>query len=193
MVGSGLLLGLAVGDRLVYATEVATVALIVAMTLAVAEIRLAGLSPRTEGRASSAALLWNYVALSGLILGFAVLTTDPDLRAGWVVMAAVPSAIAVVPLSSIARGNVRSALVSSAVLYAVSLALVPAITLVFAGRTVPVTDLALQTFLQVGLPILASRVLARLPSVERVRPVGVNLSFFVLVTMVAGANRSAFA
>ena len=144
-------------------------------------------------RAFSQALGWNYVGLTGLILAFALLTPDPDLRAGWVVMAAVPSAIAVVPLTSIAKGDVRGALVSTALLYALSLALVPAITLVFVGRAPPLLDLAVQTFLQIGLPLLASRVLVRLPGIERVRPVGVNLSFFVLVTMVAGANRSAFA
>ena len=62
--------------------------------------------------------------------------------------------------------------------------------LVFAGRTVPISELALQTFLQVGLPLLVSRVLVRVPALETVRPVGVNLSFFVLVTMIVGANRA---
>ena len=193
MVASGLVLGLVFGGYLPYAREIGTVALIVAMTLALSEIQLKGLSLASEVRAFSQALGWNYVGLTGLILAFALLTPDPDLRAGWVVMAAVPSAIAVVPLTSIAKGDVRGALVSTALLYALSLALVPAITLVFVGRAPPLLDLAVQTFLQIGLPLLASRVLVRLPGIERVRPVGVNLSFFVLVTMVAGANRSAFA
>src|SRR5256712_2928517 len=164
MVASGLVLGLAVGDRLVYAKEVATVALIVALTLALTEIRLKGLSTTGETRAFAAAVAWNYVVLTALVLGFAVLTTDPALRAGWVVMAAVPSAIAVVPLTSIARGNTRSALVSSALLYALSLALVPTITLVFVGRAVPLEDHALQTFLQIGVPLTASRILVRIPA-----------------------------
>ena len=193
MVASGLVLGLVFGGYLPYAREIGTVALIVAMTLALSEIQLKGLSLASEVRVFSQALGWNYVGLTGLILAFALLTPDPDLRAGWVVMAAVPSAIAVVPLTSIAKGDVRGALVSTAVLYAFSLALVPAITLVFVGRAPPLLDLAVQTFLQIALPLLASRVLVRLPGIERVRPVGVNLSFFVLVTMVAGANRSAFA
>jgi len=193
MVASGLVLGLLVGDHLAFAKEIGTVALIVAMTLALTQVRLGGLSGRTEMRAFFPALGWNYLVLSGLVLGFALLTPDPDLRAGWVVMAAVPSAIAVVPLTSIARGNVRSALVSTALLYVLSLVLVPVITLAFAGRVPPLTDLAVQTFLQIGLPLLASRILVRLPTVERVRPLGVNVSFFVLVAMVAGANRLAFA
>src|SRR2546426_9879163 len=193
MVGSGLVLGLAVGGYLVYAKEIGTVALIVAMTLALSEFRLEGLSLKTEMRAFFQALGWNYVVLTGLILAFAFLTPDPDLRIGWVVMAAVPSAIAVVPLTSIIKGNVRSALVSSALLYLIALILVPAITLGFADRAVPASEVAVQTFLQIGVPLLASRVLVRIPAIRPVRPVGVNLSFFVLMTMVAGGNRIAFA
>src|SRR5437867_574627 len=134
MVGSGLVLGLAVGGYLVYAKEIGTVALIVAMTLARSEFRLEGLSLKTEMRAFFQAPGWNYVVLTGLILAFAFLTPDPDLRVGWVVMAAVPSAIAVVPRTSIAKGNVRSALVSTALLYVLSFPLVPALPLAFGGR-----------------------------------------------------------
>jgi len=193
MVVSGLLVGLSVGNFLPSPTVIATVALITALTLALTEIRLTGISLRGEIRPFAVAFVWNYVVLSGLVLTFAFLTPDPDLRAGWVVMAAVPSAIAVVPLASILRGQVRSSVVSSAILYALSLGLVPAITLAFAGRAVPLPTLAVQTFLQIGLPLLASRVLARAPAVQQIRNVGVNLSFFVLVTAIAGANGAAFA
>lgn len=192
MVVSGLLLGLLTGGS-EHAGTIATIALIVAMTLALTEIQLEGVSPRTEMRAFSHAFLWNYVVLAGIILIIASSTGDPDLRSGWVVMAAVPSAIAVIPLTSIFRGNVRSALISSALLYIAALGLVPALTLAFAGSAIPPVDIAFQTFLQIGVPLLASRGVARIPTIERWRPIGVNLSFFVLVTMVAGANRGAFA
>ena len=193
MVVSGLLLGILTGGSPYYPGQVATIALVVAMTLALTEIRLEGVSVRTELRAFSHAFVWNYVVLAGIILVIAWLTADADLRSGWIVMAAVPSAIAVIPLTSIFRGNVRSALISSALLYIAALVLVPAITLSFAGFAVPPSEIAFQTFLQIGVPLLASRAIVRVPAIERWRPVGVNLSFFVLVTMVAGANRNAFA
>src|SRR3989441_3894895 len=190
MVSAGLLLGLAFGP-LGGKKEIATVARVVAMTLALTEIRLEGLSLGSEARAFAPAVFWNYVVLTGIILGFAVLTPNPDLRNGWVVMAAVPSAIAVVPLTSIIKGNVRSALVSSALLYLIALILVPAITLGFADRAVPASEVAVQTFLQIGVPLLASRVLVRIPAIRPVRPGGANLSFFVLMTIVAGRQRIA--
>ena len=193
MVVSGLVLGLLTGGSPYSPREIATIALIVAMTLALAEIRLTGVSAKTEVRAFSHAFIWNYVVLAGIILVIAWLTADRDLRAGWVVMAAVPSAIAVIPLTSIFRGNVRSALISSALLFVAALVLVPAITLTFGGFAVPPSEIALQTLLQIGVPLLASRAIVRVRAIDRWRPVGVNLSFFVLVAMVAGANRNAFA
>src|SRR5438034_4076834 len=183
MVIAGLLLGLAIGP-VAGQKEIATVALIVAMTFALTEIRLTGLRAKVEARPFTAAAFWNYVVLTGIILGFAVLTPDPALRNGWVVMAAVPSAIAVVPLTSIVKGNVRSSLVSSALLYLLALILVPAITLGFADRAVPASEIAVQTFLQIGVPLLASRVLVRIPAIRVIRPLGVNISFLVLMTLV---------
>ena len=179
MVVSGLLVGLSVGNFLPSPTVIATVALITALTLALTEIRLTGISLRGEIRPFAVAFVWNYVVLSGLVLTFAFLTPDPDLRAGWVVMAAVPSAIAVVPLASILRGQVRSSVVSSAILYALSLGLVPAITLAFAGRAVPLPTLAVQTFLQIGLPLLASRVLGA----AVLRTFGIGLGIAALATL----------
>ncbi len=193
MVVLGLALGLLTGGSPVYPKEVSTLFLIIAMTLALTEIRLEGLSLRTELRAFATALFWNYVVLSGLVLAFAFLTPDADLRHGWVVMAAVPSAILVIPLTSILQGNVRSVLISSAMLYGAALVLFPAMTLAFAGQAVAPIDIAVQTLLQIGVPIAASRLLARIPAMERWRATGVNLSFLVLVTVVAGANRFAFA
>ena len=193
MVVTGLVLGLLTGGSPLFAKEVSTLFLIIAMTLALTEIRLEGLRFRTELRAFSVASFWNYGVLTGLVLVFALLTPDPDLRAGWVVMAAVPSAIAVIPLTSILKGNVRSALVSTALLYGAALVAFPAITLVFAGYAASPADIALQTLLQIGVPIVASRPLARIPAMDRWRPTAVNLSFLVLVTAIVGANRSAFA
>lgn len=191
MIVAGLLAGLLIGDRFPYAEPVATVALVAAMTFALSEVRWGGVSLRREARAFGEAVAWNYGALGVLLLAFALLSPDPDLRAGWVVMAAVPSAILVIPMTSILRGDTRGALVSSALLYLLSLAVVPAFALAFTGRGVALPAIAVATVLQIGLPIVLSRGLVRVPALVKARPVGVNLSFFVAVAMVVAANRSA--
>ena len=190
MVAAGLVTGLLTGGFPAYAREVAEVALVVAMAFSLTEISFAGISPRAELRGFVLALGMSYVALTGLLLGFAAWTADSDLRDGWVLMAAVPPAVAVIPVTSLLKGDTRGALLSSAVTYLLGLALVPAITLAFVGRAVPVTDLAIQTLLLIGLPLVVSRPLRRMPRVHDLRPVAVGASFFFLVLAISGSTRA---
>src|SRR2546426_51103 len=192
MVILGLALGLLTGGPPAYAREVSTLALVFAMTFSLTEVRFRGLSAREESRSFARALLLNYGVLSVLILAISTFYADAAIRHGWIVMAAVPSAVAVIPITSLFRGNVPRALVSSAFLYVAALGLIPLITLVFAGKAANPIDLAVQLLIQIALPIAVSRPLGRVERLRRHRSVLVNLSFFVLVLTLAGANRQVF-
>src|SRR5437667_324689 len=98
MVASGLVVGFATGGFPEYSKEISQVALVLGMTFSLTEISILGISPRTEVRRFVVAFAMSYLVLSGLILSFAVLSPDPQIRNGWVLMAAVPPAIAVVAL-----------------------------------------------------------------------------------------------
>ena len=192
MVGLGAILGALTGGLPAYAREVSTGALVVAMTFSLTEVRFRGISARTEVGAFARAFFWNYVVLSGLILALSFLYVQPDIRHGWIVMAAGPSAIAIEPLTTTFRGNTRSALISTALLYVAALGLYPLITLAFAGQSIDLRALAVQMLLQIALPIGASRLLSGRPTFEKHRPVVVNASFFVLVFALVGLNRGVF-
>src|SRR5437899_1031499 len=150
---------------------------------------ISGISPRAELRPFLVAFGMSYVVLSGLILAFAVLSPDPQIRSGWVLMAAVPPAIAVVPITSILRGDTRQSVIALALLYLLGLGLVPAITLVFTNQAAPFGELVLQTVLLIGVPLIASRFLRRFPRVVSFRGSGVSISFFFLVVATAGSTR----
>ncbi len=190
MVATGLLLGIATGGFPAYASEVAQVALVIAMTFSMTEISFARISPRAEARNIALSLVMSYVVLSGLLLVFATLSTDPAIRAGWVLMAAVPPAVAVIPITSLLKGDTRRSLIALALQYLVGLALVPAIIFAFVGSAVPVGTLTLQTILLLGLPILLSRALRRWPRSTEVRPAAVSVSFLFLVTAISGSTRA---
>jgi len=192
MVALGLVIGLATGGYPPLASQISTLALITAMTFSLTEVRFRGLRLRSELRPVAGAFLLNYGLLSGYLVVISVLFADPSLRAGWIVQAAVPSAIAVVPLVSAVRGNVRSALVSTAVLYVAAIALVPGITLALVENAVSPGQVALQTFLLVLVPLGLSRALARIPKLEASRPTIVNVSLATLVVMIVGASRDVF-
>src|SRR3989442_7901714 len=189
MVASGLVIGFATGGFPAYSKEISQVALVLGMTFSMTEISISGISPRAELRPFLVAFGMSYVVLSGLILGFAVLSPDPQSRGGWLLMAPVPPAIAVVPITSILRGDTRRAVIALALLYLLGLGLVPAITLVSTNQAAPFGELVLQTVLLIGVPLIASRFLRRFPRVVSFRGSGVSISFFFLVVATAGYTR----
>jgi len=189
MVASGLVIGFATGGFPAFSREISQLALALGMTFAMTEISFAGISPRTEFRRFVGSLVASYGALSGLILVFAFLSPDPGIHDGWVLMASVPPAIAVVPITAYLHGDTRRTVISLAILYLVGLLLVPAVTLAFTHQTVPLTDLVLQTILLIGLPMLASRPLRKWRKIAGVQTSAVSISFFFLVIAVAGSTR----
>jgi len=189
MVSTGLVVGFATGGYPAYSREISQIALALGMTFALTEISFGGISPRAEFRPFLRSFGMSYGLLSALLLGFAFLTPDPAVHDGWVLMAAVPPAIAVVPITGYLRGDTRRAVISLALLYLVGLLLVPLITLAFTRQTVPLGDLVQQTIFLIGLPMAASRPLRRWRSIVDVRTSAVGVSFFFLVIAVAGSTR----
>jgi BASS family bile acid:Na+ symporter len=190
MVASGLVIGFVTGGYPAYSKEIAELALALGMTFSLTAISFAGISPRTELRQFVIAFGMSYGALSGLIFVFAILSPNPGIHDGWVLMASVPPAIAIVPITSYLKGDTRRAVISLAILYVMGLFLVPIITLAFTQQTVPLSELVLQTVLLIGLPIVASRPLRRWPKIVESGTSAVGISFFFLVIAVAGSTRA---
>jgi BASS family bile acid:Na+ symporter len=191
MVAAGLVVGFATGGFPPESTGLVQQAfLVVAMAFSLTEISFRGISPRAEARGLALATLMSYGILGALVISFGLVEPNPLLRSGWVLMGAVPPAIAVVPITSLLRGNVRGALISDAVLYFAGLAAVPGLSLLFLGEMVPVQTLAVQTLLLIGLPIVVSRPLRAWRPVHDARATAVCVSFFVLVVAIAGSTRA---
>jgi BASS family bile acid:Na+ symporter len=189
MVASGLIVGFATGGFPLFSREISEFALALGMTFSLSEISFRGISARAELRPFLVALAMSYGVLSGVALAFAFLSQDARIHDGWVLMAAVPPAIAVVPITSYLKGDTRRTLISLALLYLLGLILVPVVTLVFTNLTVPLGELVLQTILLIAVPLVASRLLRRWSRVAGLRPSAVSISFFFLVTAIAGSTR----
>lgn len=143
-------------------------------------------------RGALAGFLINYLFLSGLILLLARLVLEEEaLVFGFVVMAAVPPAVAVVPLTKLLDGDVRLALYSEALSYIASLVLTPLIISIYAreaGAGVGIGDTLEIVLLLILLPILASRMVSRL-RIDPAHPI--NAGLFAVTYIVVGLNSSA--
>lgn len=187
-----LILGLATGGSPAFQSEITIVALAIMMTLSLSEIDLAsGFLSRIAGRATTTLLL-NYALLTGLILMISVFF-DGDIRSGWILMAAVPSAIAVVPFSYMLKADTHLALVGTTAIYFLALLIAPAITVIGLSQGIDQFRLVFTIIVLIIIPILLSRI-PKLRVIEsRKKPPMINLCFGVLIFVMTGANNSAFA
>jgi BASS family bile acid:Na+ symporter len=163
-----------------------TPALMLMMAFSLMEIDL---RPRGDLRGALVGFTSNYVLLSGLIVGLSFALEDGPLRQGFVVMAAVPPAIGILPLTRLLDGDVRLSLYAEAICYLASLVLMPAVIYAFSGRTgVNILYLVEISVLLILIPAFVSRWLRRL----RLDPVlPINLGFFVVGYTVIGLNSPA--
>lgn len=162
-----------------------TPALILMMTFSLTEVEF---RPRGDLKGALLGFLLNYILLSGLILVLARFLVEGDLWRGFVVMAAVPPAVAVLPLTRLLDGDVGLSLYSEALSYLVALGAMPGMILAFAG----VSGVGFwYAFWAALVLILVPMVLSRFVANTKIDPVmPINLGFFLVTYTVIGLNSS---
>ncbi len=191
MMSMGLLLGLLTGGFPSNTKEISMASLAILMTLSLSTVKLGDARGRHHLEHASKSLFLNYVLLTGVILAIGLFFSR-DYWWGWVLMAAAPSAISVVPFTSVLGGQTTKALFSTAANYIAALILMPALTLLMIGSSVSTTSLVYSLLLMIVLPMAASRLIMRLKISKPVNTSLINVSFAVLIFAVTGANREAF-
>ncbi len=191
MMTLGLVAGVLIGGFPAMTKEISMGALALLMTVSLTNIRFSEAKVGGLSRDAVLMLVLNYGLLSGVILLIGSFFAE-ELWWGWVLMAAAPSAISVVPFTSILGGSTHKALFSTSVNYLSALVLMPIISLALIGSAVSVVSLVTSLLLLIVLPMALSRALTRWEIGTERRTMVTNLSFFVLIFAVAGSNREAF-
>jgi len=167
---------------------ISMISLILMMTLALSSIKIKGMKISRYKTDIRNAFILSFVLLTMVTLAIAYLFTD-DLRSGWILEAAVPSAVSVISFTYLWGGDTQSSAVSSVVIYLISLFITPIITLIFLGESVSEITLLSYVGLQIVIPLLLSRVVKRFLTSANIRNILINVCFFFLVIAVTGQNR----
>jgi len=142
-------------------------------------------------------LLLNYLILGGAILLLAKwLVDDNELWMGFIMLAIVPPAPAVVPFSYTLGGNVIFSLVGMTGAYLAALIIMPVAMIYFFGLELfdPMRLVLILVELVIA-PIIISRILLYAKAarhIERFRSPVTNWSFFIIIFTIIGLNRQAF-
>lgn len=180
-----IILGFALPGAAKYSEPLVIPALIVMMTFSLAEM---GFRTKGDPRGAFYCFAANYIILSSLILLLSYTLPEQKLRYGLIVMAAVPPAISVMPLTRLLAGDVKLSLYGEVLCYAAGIIIIPGLIYIFSGKSevdlVYVFEIALLTIL---LPILISRSgPMRHLGLDPVLPI--NAGFFFINYTVIGLN-----
>ena len=190
MVAIGIVLGLVTGGFPRFGSEISTIALFIAMTFSLQQISIRQTIKQASKQMMLLSFLVHFVLLPAVILLLGSFFSSP-LWEGFVVMAAVPPAVAVVPVTKILRGNVQQTIVSLSFLYLIALVLTPVILFVFLGEQVAFWEMVETVVEFIVLPLLFSRVLRKLSFSSKQNSMIVNICFFVVMVGIVGLNRMA--
>lgn len=189
VVFSAIILGLVTGGYPAYTNEIAMVALIVAMIFSLSSISLKGISKGESLRHGIYSIALNFGLLSAIIIMISFLFKE-ELKLGFVIMASVPTAIAVIPITKILGGKMDHAFVSISLIYLSSLIFTPVFVLVFLGKNVDISRLIYDIILLIVVPLILSRFIRRVKIPDNASRSIANLCFFLLIFGIMGKNRS---
>ena len=151
-------------------------------------------SPRALVTPLLSGVALNFAVLGGFILLLSsLLIPEGPLRTGFVVLAAVPPAVGVIPFTGFLDGDVEFSLVACLSSYLAAFVATPLILFAFLGLSAGLQARLLTTLFQlIVVPLLLSRILVYTGAASHVAPVRgtlLNWSFFLVVYTSVGLNR----
>jgi len=185
----GIILGLLTGGFPVYTNEISMLSLIIAMIFSLLPLSFSSLSLKEGSKNVVISILLNFGLLSTLILllgGF----FPENIEKGFIVMAAVPTAIAVLPITTFLKGDTKYALLSLSSIYLASFAFTPFIIVVFLAKEINIVILVRDIFLLIALPLILSQIIKRIEMPKQLPKTIANICFFLLVFAIVGKNRA---
>jgi len=142
-------------------------------------------------------IVMNYVVLGGIILGLSKLFIhDEALWSGFVIIAAVPPAVAVIPFTFFLKGDTDFSLIGTISAYLGALLITPLMVLLFIGTSfVDPLKLMIITIELIFAPLLFARILLMSGIARLIEPIKgdiTNWSFFLVSYTIVGLNQQVF-
>ena len=193
-----LVLGLLLGDGSQWTEELVLPVLAFVMMLSTTSISGALFtSPRVLLVPVIVGITLNYGVLGGVMLVLSRLNIlEESFRTGYVILAAVPPAVGIIPFTGFMEGDMDFSLVGSIAGYLGAFIFTPLILFSFLGLTSGFQFKLLITMVElIIIPLILSRVLVYFSVASKITSLRgplINWSFFLVIYTVVGLNRGVF-
>ena len=143
---------------------------------------------------SAMGLLLSYLISGGVTIALSAWLIDQkDIWIGFVLVALVPPAVAVIPFTSILNGNIAYTMAGTVASYLAALIIMPCAFLMLLGTGFSsAPKLIMIMVLLIALPVVLSRILVKTGLHRRIAPLHgpiTNWGFFIVLYTLVGLNR----
>lgn len=190
--------GVILGNKAVYLKEFSFIALGLSMTFSMTGISLNSFrSIREISKPALMAIFLNYIIFTAVLLTAAwFIIPDKTVYYGFVVIAAAPPGVAIIPFSYILKGKVDYAIIGVTFAFISSLFFAPLIVNSFTtGQGISKYDLFLLMVQLIVVPLIVSQFLRLKPIFKYIEPIRgkvVDFGFAVIIFVAVGMNRDIF-
>lgn len=192
---SSLVLGLSLTEPAIFLKDSLLWVLAVVMLFSVSGINFKNLRNFKQAAGITArSVLMNYFIFGAVLLSLSfLLFDDKSIQTGFIVIAATPPGVAVIPFTAIFKGNMKFALIGILGSYLAAIILSPLIITIFTDAKSADPMRILETIaIVVVVPLILSRLL-RLkkvyPTTEKIRGKIIDMGFALIIYTSIGLNR----
>ena len=167
------------------------VVLMVQMTLSMDGLKLSLKDIKENNRDAIISVLMTYVlnTLVTLAIGALFLPVNEAIWYGWVMLASMPCAIAVVMAAVITKENLNVSFVGVTATYVVGIVVTPLLSFALIGDAVNPLEILKYLILFIVIPLILSRPLERFNLPRTVKVPIINLMMFIMIFLSVNSNR----
>lgn len=188
---SAIVLSLLIDTVNVPSSALIIVVLMIQMTLSMDGLRLSLKGLKEYRKDAVLSLLLTYVVNTAITLavGALFISNNEPLWYGWVMLASMPCAIAVVMAAVITKENMEVSLVGVTAVYIVGIAVTPLLSFLLIGDAVDPLEILKYLILFIVIPLILSRPLKALNIPRTVKMPVINLMMFIMIFLSVNSNR----
>ena len=168
------------------------IVLIVQMTLSMHGLRLSlqDLRDNKKGSLVSIALCYGINTVTTILIGLMFFDSQKEVWYGWVMLASMPCAIAVVTAATLMKERIETAVLAVTATYLAGIVLTPLLSFALIGDAVDPLKILEYILLFIILPVIFSRLLAHVKLKREVKVPVINFTMAVMVFCSVNSNRA---
>lgn len=188
---TGIILAMIVGSVGSIAAELSIIVLILQMVASLHGLKLHKGDFKTDFKPALFSVVCCFVisTVSALVMGLFFINTNEAVWYGWIMLAAAPSAVSVITIALMMKGNMPMAMISMVLIYGIALFLTPSITSNLIGGAISPLEILKYIVLFIAIPVILNLPLSKVKIERKYKVTFINVMMCLLLVFSLGKCR----